>query len=108
MDELINDLNSAFNQARNKGTPITFPSIPIFFFGDLIKYQRSDLKVITVGLNPSHNEFPTYSRFTRFVEADSLDITKQWSESEVLTTLPHWMITSNKTRITGLTHLNPS
>lgn len=87
MDELINDLNTAFNQASNKGAPITYPSIPILFFGDLVKYQSSDLKIITVGLNPSHNEFPKCSRFTRFSESESLDTTKQWSKSDVLTYL---------------------
>ncbi len=87
MDKLINDLNSAFHKARNKGVPITHPSIPILFFGDLAKYRNSDLKVITVGLNPSHIEFPTHSRFTRFLDAESLDTSKKWSGPEVTTYL---------------------
>jgi len=32
---------------------IVKPSIPILFFGDSEKYFESELKVITVGLNPS-------------------------------------------------------
>ena len=87
MDKLINDLNSAFHKARIKGVPITHPSIPILFFGDLAKYRNSDLKVITVGLNPSHIEFPTHSRFTRFLDAESLDTSKKWSGPEVTTYL---------------------
>lgn len=32
-------------------------SLPVLFFGDLNKYFKSDLKVITVGKNPSGHEF---------------------------------------------------
>lgn len=33
-------------------------SIPILFFGDLNGYLNSDLRIITVGINPSDAEFP--------------------------------------------------
>lgn len=33
------------------------PSLPILYFGDLNGYQNSQLKVVTVGKNPSRNEF---------------------------------------------------
>ena len=38
--------------------PITNPSILILYFGDLPGYEDSKNKIIMVGLNPSHNEFP--------------------------------------------------
>lgn len=34
------------------------PSIPILYFGDLEAYRESSRKIVTVGLNPSNNEFP--------------------------------------------------
>ena len=45
------------------------PSIPILFFGDSDKYFSSELKVITLGLNPSKIEFPEENRFLRFSSA---------------------------------------
>jgi|SRR5579863_7391181 len=45
------------------------PSIPIHFFGDSDKYFDSELKVITLGLNPSRCEFPEKDRFSRFSSA---------------------------------------
>jgi hypothetical protein len=33
------------------------PSIPILYFGDLDAYHSSDLRVLTVGSNPSDTEF---------------------------------------------------
>jgi hypothetical protein len=45
------------------------PSIPILFFGDSNQYFASELKVITLGLNPSRVEFPENDRFLRFSKA---------------------------------------
>src|SRR5271169_6315979 len=45
------------------------PSIPILFFGDSDQYFSSELKVITLGLNPSRIEFPEEDRFLRFSSA---------------------------------------
>jgi hypothetical protein len=45
------------------------PSIPILFFGDSDRYFASQLKVITLGLNPSRVEFPESDRFLRFESA---------------------------------------
>ncbi len=42
------------------------PSMPILFFGDSRKYEASDVRVITVGLNPSLAEFPSAEPFQRF------------------------------------------
>jgi len=44
---------------------ITYPSIPVLFFGDLDQYQKSKQRIITVGLNPSKEEFPN-NGFSRF------------------------------------------
>ena len=33
------------------------PSLPILYFGDLVAYEKSPLRVVTVGKNPSDNEF---------------------------------------------------
>jgi hypothetical protein len=45
------------------------PSIPVLFFGDSNQYFSSELKVITLGLNPSRVEFPEEDRFLRFNKA---------------------------------------
>ena len=42
------------------------PSIPILYFGDSQRYRQSRLRVITVGLNPSREEFPRNAPFSRF------------------------------------------
>ncbi len=43
------------------------PAAPILFFGDLEAYQnKSELRVVTVGKNPSWIEFPAGERFQRF------------------------------------------
>jgi len=86
-EEFVNELVSEYNIAKSKGAPITQPSIPILFFGNLIKYLESDVKIITVGLNPSHNEFPPASPFSRFLGAEKLDLTSKLSEQEVFSYL---------------------
>ena len=40
--------------------------MPILFFGDLDAYVDSQPRVLTVGLNPSRNEFPEGDPFQRF------------------------------------------
>ena len=42
------------------------PAVPILFFGDLVAYRASPLRVLTVGLNPSLHEFPKNQPFRRF------------------------------------------
>lgn len=51
---------------------IVSPSIPILFNGDSERYFQSQRKVITVGLNPSHLEFPDSDRFARFPGARNI------------------------------------
>jgi hypothetical protein len=41
-------------------------SIPIAYFGDLYAYQQSEKRIITVGLNPSCQEFPSSNPYLRF------------------------------------------
>ena len=47
--------------------------MPILFFGDLPAYLDSPRRVVTVGLNPSHCEFPDGSRARRFPGAVGID-----------------------------------
>lgn len=61
MQSLVNYINKSFNQIKLKA-PITNPSIPVLYFGDLEVFKKSSIKIITVGLNPSHKEFPQYAR----------------------------------------------
>ena len=42
------------------------PSAPILFFGDLTAFQTSEIRVVTVALNPSRLEFPPGDPFLRF------------------------------------------
>jgi hypothetical protein len=46
------------------------PSMPILYFGDTVSYGRATLKVVTVGLNPSLEEFPTGNPWLRFPGAE--------------------------------------
>ena len=56
--------------------PRVDPSIPILFFGDLEAYCKSELRVLTVGLNPSSSEFPKKAPFCRFPLADGITATE--------------------------------
>jgi hypothetical protein len=58
------------------------PSIPIMYFGDYEAYQQSPLKIITVGLNPSHEEFPINNIFSRFRGAENLDSKEKLSPED--------------------------
>ena len=55
----------AFDRAADRISRVT-PAIPILFFGDLDAYHASPLRAVTVGLNPSLNEFPAGEPFRRF------------------------------------------
>ena len=48
------------------------PSMPILFFGDLPGYLASPVRIVTVGLNPSHREFPTGAPWSRFPAAEAI------------------------------------
>jgi hypothetical protein len=62
--DLIDKSRQALSECRKDVVP---SSMPILFFGDLACYKASKgLKVVTVGLNPSRDEFPKGKRFSRF------------------------------------------
>ena len=42
------------------------PSMPILYFGNSRAYSDSAIRIVTVGLNPSHEEFPGSSPWLRF------------------------------------------
>ena len=47
-------------------------AVPILFFGDFEAYSTSETRVLTVGLNPSLQEFPTDCPFLRFPLAENI------------------------------------
>jgi hypothetical protein len=51
------------------------PSAPVLFFGDHRAYLASQLRIATVALNPSRQEFPVASPFSRFPRGEVADIT---------------------------------
>jgi hypothetical protein len=53
--------------------------IPILYFGDYKTYQKSKLKIITIGLNPSLAEFP-HKSFSRFPKAKSPASASAWAD----------------------------
>lgn len=65
LSELINRSWEAWGNASDAGVGVE-ESIPILYFGNLIEYQNSLLRVVTVGLNPSGEEFPFGDRQARF------------------------------------------
>jgi hypothetical protein len=80
MKTLIQKCWNGFQQIKTEPFVIQ-NSIPILWFGDLEAYLKSDLRIVTVGLNPSNVEFlPTankkknypYSVDYRFPKAKSL------------------------------------
>src|SRR4051812_7516335 len=53
------------------------PSIPMLFFGNGSAYRKSAQRIITVGKNPSPEEFPEDDRFMRFPKGrESVDGTR--------------------------------
>ena len=48
------------------------PAVPILFFGDIDAYRRSQTRILTVGLNPSLEEFPSHRPFRRFPLASTV------------------------------------
>jgi hypothetical protein len=65
--ELAREAWQQHEQAERASLPhLVRPSIPILFFGDSAGFFSSPLRIITVGLNPSREEFPRASPFLRF------------------------------------------
>ncbi|OZM56457.1 hypothetical protein CIB95_11825 [Lottiidibacillus patelloidae] len=94
LDELVREswdtYKNALTSERLKGIIATesMPqSMPILYFGDLQKYLQSEVKIITVGVNPSRNEFPhkpekNVQSFMRFPTAENLTFKDIQSKSE--------------------------
>jgi hypothetical protein len=59
-DKLIELMKKSINHYNNfkRYEWVVKPAIPILFFGNLIDYLNSEVKIITVALNPSDKEFP--------------------------------------------------
>jgi len=73
LDGLIAESWQIYKEAfHTKDSPVVRRSMPILFFGDSDGYFRSAIRVITVGLNPSREEFPQSNRFARFPGAQGL------------------------------------
>lgn len=73
MDELLGEALGLHADADAAPLPhLVRPSLPILFFGDSRRYADSELKAITVGLNPSKLEFPADDPFRRFPAARDL------------------------------------
>ena len=63
--EPVADAWRAFEQAAPMTSRVS-PAVPILFFGDVEAYCSSPVRILTVGLNPSSEEFPTRRPFQRF------------------------------------------
>jgi hypothetical protein len=55
-EQLIDMAISHYEKHKDKSF-IVKPSLPILYFGNMPSYVRSETKVLTVGKNPSYNEF---------------------------------------------------
>jgi hypothetical protein len=72
-DDILRGSWAVFDRAvRNAPGAVIRPSVPNVWFGDLPAYEASPLRVVTVGLNPSNEEFPSTNPFCRFPGAASL------------------------------------
>jgi hypothetical protein len=69
MEELAELIDEAWSLHSSGGAAVVRPSVPILWFGDSAAFSNSDLRVVTVGLNPSRVEFPEGDRFLRFPAA---------------------------------------
>jgi hypothetical protein len=65
-------IDEAWGLHASVGSSVVRPSIPILWFGDSLAFSNSDVRVVTVGLNPSRVEFPDGDRFLRFPAAHLL------------------------------------
>ena len=71
LNEVVVKAWSAFNRAGALASRVD-PAVPISFFGDLHAYRASETRVLTVGLNPSLQEFPKERPFLRFPLAENI------------------------------------
>ena len=71
LNEVVKKAWSAFERAGALSSCVV-PAVPILFFGDLQAYCTSETRVLTIGKNPSLEEFPAGSPFGRFPLAENI------------------------------------
>ena len=69
LDEVVDGAWRTFENAGVLESRVS-PAVPILFFGDLDAYCSSSRRILTVGLNPSLQEFPKGSPYRRFPLAE--------------------------------------
>jgi len=70
------------------------PSVPILFFGDSDRYLGSQVRVLTVGLNPSREEFPRADPLLRFRAAVQLQDDAETDLSRYIASLNEYFRTN--------------
>jgi len=83
LEELAQECIEIYQKTLKTSIPITRPSIPILYFGNKSAYKKSETKIITVGLNPSHREFPIEDRFLRFRKAEKVSKSSNLTHLEI-------------------------
>jgi len=83
LEELAQECIEIYQKTLKTSIPITRPSIPILYFGNKPAYDKSEIKIISVGLNPSHNEFPVHDKFKYFRKVKDLTIGLKLSQQDV-------------------------
>ncbi len=85
LDALIESYWKDF-RLKNDCPVVVKPSLPIIWFGDIERYSESELKIVTVGLNPSdaeftnakyHNKKKGEHSFLRFPESERIANNKE-------------------------------
>lgn len=74
-EKLLSKTFQYFDDFKDRDIVVT-PSLPILYFGNSSAYQKSALKILTVGKNPSNNEF-------RLKKGDSFSFARfpTWNEN---------------------------
>ncbi len=65
LSDAVAGAGRVFDQAAASAARVS-PSAPVLFFGDADAYDESPLRAVTVGLNPSLEEFQAGDPFCRF------------------------------------------
>jgi hypothetical protein len=79
MDELIDQAWRMYREAESQEFVVK-PAIPILYFGNRGEYERSSKRIVTVGKNPSSQEFPddNWYRFPALREASAMHDDGLW------------------------------
>lgn len=89
MEELAKKVWRDFNKLKEdpRIKSVIVDTVPILYFGDYESYKNSNIKIVTVSLNPSNQEFldkgDTEYRFFRFPEAEGLKGKKELSSADI-------------------------